>query len=142
MLIRPKQPTALWTGPAAYVSCKPIDTEMLLARAKALSGMTLYELAQRSAIPLPAEPKRVKGYIGRLVERALGGGSSDTRPATDFPELGVELKTLPVDRDGRPRESTFVCHADLKLLAEVEWERSRVCEKASSIPPASRAAAS
>lgn len=97
----------------------------LLLRARRFAGWTLAELAAAQAVPLPAAPERAKGFVGRLVEHALGGPGSAA--VTDFPEC--ELKTLPVDASGRPRESTFVCHVPLTHLAEVAWERSRVRAK-------------
>ena len=51
------------------------------------------------------------------------------RLAADFSELGIELKTLPVGADGRPRESTFVCYVPLASLRETDWRRSRVALK-------------
>lgn len=80
----------------------PRDEAELLARARALRGR-------------PVEPSGLhrKGKTGELVERALGahGGSTAT---WDFPDLGVELKTIPVDaRTAMPRESTFVCTVSL-----------------------------
>jgi DNA mismatch repair protein MutH len=104
----------------------------LLAQARALSGLTLAELSQRLQLSLPAEPRRAKGFVGRLLERALCV-TSDSAAAQDFPELGVELKTLPVDAAGRPRESTFVCHVDLARIADCEWEQSRVKHKLSRV---------
>ena len=47
----------------------------------------------------------------------------------DFPELGVELKTIPLDKLGHVRESTFVCGIDLAACREEEWETSRVWRK-------------
>jgi DNA mismatch repair protein MutH len=67
-----------------------------------------------------------------LIEQALGVANTGLElksQVTDFPELGIELKTLPVDVHGRPRESTFVCHVDLKVIADCEWKQSRACEK-------------
>jgi len=101
------------------------ELEALLARARGLAGRTLGELAQALSLPLPAAPARAKGFVGRLLERAL-----DARPGiapTDFESC--ELKTLPVDAQGRPRESTFVCHVQLAQLVEVSWEASRVRAK-------------
>lgn len=106
----------------------PASEAELLERAHALGGRTVIELAESLKLPLPASPARAKGFVGQLVERALGG-ACDTRAAPDFPELGVELKTLPVDRAGRVRESTFVCTAPLEEAEDAAWERSRVFKK-------------
>jgi DNA mismatch repair protein MutH len=94
----------------------------LLSRALALRGR-----------PVGAAGLRRKGMIGALVERALGatGGSAAT---WDFPELRVELKTIPVDaRTGRPRESTFVCAVSLADADRAEWEGSWVRSKLSRV---------
>jgi len=47
----------------------------------------------------------------------------------DLPHLGVELKTVPVDAAGRPRESTFVCAIALLAAGDVPWAASRVRAK-------------
>jgi DNA mismatch repair protein MutH len=108
---------------------EPATLEILLARAQHMAGHTVGELAGALGIGLPPEVRRAKGYLGRLLERTLGAAGVDPGSVTDFPALGVELKTLPVDVRGRPRESTFVCHVNLKQIVETDWEHSRVREK-------------
>jgi DNA mismatch repair protein MutH len=93
----------------------------LLARVRGLAGCTLGEVADRLGVQLTA----AKGSVGRLMERALGG--VEAVGYTDF--AACELKTVPVDASGRPRESTFVCHVQLAALAETSWETSRVRAK-------------
>lgn len=75
---------------------------------------------------------RAKGWVGNLIETALGA-SAGSRAEPDFPELGVELKTLPIDRDGQPRETTFVCTIELSRIPEIEWPESRVKKKLSRV---------
>jgi DNA mismatch repair protein MutH len=108
----------------------PFATEAaLLSAARGLAGSTLTELAGAARVPVPdAGALRDKGFIGRCVERALGLRTASAC-ATDFAELGVELKTLPCGADGQPRESTFVCYVPLGSLVEIEWGRSRVALK-------------
>jgi DNA mismatch repair protein MutH len=113
----------------------------LMAAAIKLAGFTLGELAAGIEVALPEEPARHKGFIGRCVERALGlplpaavatERSSDRagpRFEPDFAALGIELKTLPVSRTLRPRESTFVCHARLSQLVDTAWDEARVALK-------------
>lgn len=100
----------------------------LLARARALAGRTLGEIAEGLGQSVPLDLKRHKGWVGALLERQLGA-SAGSRAEPDFPGLGVELKTLPVDARGRPRESTFVCTIELERLADLEWAESRVALK-------------
>jgi DNA mismatch repair protein MutH len=99
----------------------------LLARAHRLAGVTLAELARSLGLVPPPEPSRHKGLIGEWVEVALG--ASGRGAGIDFPQLGIELKTIPVSRDGRPRESTFVCTISERKIADSEWERSAVRAK-------------
>lgn len=94
------------TGP--HVAAPESEVE-LLARARALGGRTLGELAERRDSPLPTAPVRAKGKIGELVERHLGAGGS--APGPDLPALGIEIKTLPIDSLGQPCETTFVAFA-------------------------------
>ena len=57
------------------------------------------------------------------------GATAGSRAAPDFPELGIELKTLPVDLQRKPRESTWVCTASLDGSIASRWEESRVYRK-------------
>jgi DNA mismatch repair protein MutH len=100
----------------------------LAARAEALAGRTLAELAAEHGMVLPADPRRSKGWAGQLLEIALGATAA-SRAEPDFPHLGVELKTVPVDRRGRPAESTYVCTAPLDPGALGTWETSWVRRK-------------
>jgi DNA mismatch repair protein MutH len=92
------------------------------------AGWTLDELARAQGCSLPVEPIRDKGFVGRVLERAFGL-LQPMAATTDFHELGIELKTLPLARTGQPRESTFVCHLALSHVADTAWEQSRVAQK-------------
>jgi DNA mismatch repair protein MutH len=110
----------------------PADEAELMARARSLSGLTLSEVAARFSLLAPPDLRRHKGFVGALVERALGA-SAGSRAAPDFEALGIELKTLPVDARGRALESTFVCTIPLLEIGEVEWASSRVRRKLSRV---------
>jgi DNA mismatch repair protein MutH len=110
----------------------PRDEAELTARAAALAGLRLAELAARFELPVPPDLRRAKGFVGGLLERALGA-SAGSRALPDFPDLGIELKTLPVDRAGAPVESTFVCTIPLTEIGQVEWADSRVRRKLSIV---------
>ncbi len=100
----------------------------LLARAHALCSMTAGDLARQLGRDLPGDPVRAKGKVGELIEEALGA-TAGNQDQPDFPALGVELKTVPMDALGRVRESTFVCAMDLDQAEHEEWETSRVRRK-------------
>lgn len=103
----------------------------LLARAKALEGLTAAELAARVGMIARGNAVRTKGTAGTIVERALG--ATGTGKTHDFPELGVELKTIPIDETGRAVESTYVCTLSLADAEEQEWETSWVRAKLSRV---------
>jgi DNA mismatch repair protein MutH len=107
----------------------PRTLDELEARARSLSGRALGDLAAEYGLAFEGHGgARTKGKTGELVERLLGatGGSAAVH---DFPELGVELKTIPVDSRLRPRESTYVCTLPLAEADRAEWETSWVRAK-------------
>ncbi|WP_437909381.1 DNA mismatch repair endonuclease MutH [Sorangium sp. So ce327] len=106
----------------------PRDEAELRCRAAALAGLTLADLARALDCAVPRGGVRTKGAAGTLVERALGATAGSTsRP--DFPHLGIELKTIPVEVTGAPQESTFVCSISLSDADRAEWETSRARAK-------------
>jgi DNA mismatch repair protein MutH len=110
----------------------PRSRDELRERAAALRGRTLDELARLVGRAAPRAGLHQKGKMGELLEAALGAtGGAAAR--MDFPDLGVELKTLPTDERGRPRESTFVCAIRLDDAEHAEWETSWVREKLSCV---------
>lgn len=94
--------------------------DAIVRRAEGLSGRTVGEVAREHAVALPASFARSKGFVGELIERALGLPRS-ARAGADLP--GLEVKTLPIGGDGCPKESTFVCVAGREAL-ELPWARS------------------
>lgn len=103
----------------------PRSHKELWARARALAGRSMGDLSQALGLPLPPDPARSKGYLGRITEMALGADpTAMERP--DFPHLGVELKTIPIGANGRPQESTFVCSINLSQAADDQWHTSRL----------------
>ncbi|WP_342754138.1 DNA mismatch repair endonuclease MutH [Pantoea sp. MBD-2R] len=112
-----------------FVAVTPPENEtILLERAQRLAGYTLGELALRAGLPIPPDLRRDKGWVGMLLERYLGA-SAGSKPEQDFAEIGVELKTIPIDALGRPLETTFVCVAPLTGNSGVTWETSHVRHK-------------
>ncbi|HBL4692376.1 DNA mismatch repair endonuclease MutH [Citrobacter sedlakii] len=106
----------------------PESETLLLQQAQQISGYTLGELAALAGMTTPKDLKRDKGWVGVLLELWLGA-SAGSKPEQDFAALGVELKTIPVDSQGRPLETTFVCVAPLTGNSGVTWETSHVRHK-------------
>ncbi len=103
----------------------PATEAALLERADALVGHQTGDLARAMGWPVPPDLRRNKGWMGELIEAALGA-SAGSASEPDFPELGIECKTLPLDARGHPRESTWVCTAPVGDLNPGPWRGSVV----------------
>ena len=110
----------------------PQTLEQLLFQAQSIAGLTFGELADELHIPVPPDLKRDKGWVGMLLERALGA-TAGSKAEQDFSHLGVELKTLPINAEGYPLETTFVSLAPLVQNSGVKWENSHVRHKLSCV---------
>lgn len=111
-----------------YPPGPPEDEASLLARAQDLAGLPMETLAARAGLPMPADLKRDKGWVGMLLEWHLGA-SAGSKAEQDFAHLGIELKTIPIDAQGKPLETTFVCVAPLTGNSGVTWLTSHVRHK-------------
>ena len=110
----------------------PSSEQELLERVQSLAGLTLAEVANKAGIDIPKDLKRHKGWVGLLLEHVLGATAS-SRPEPDFPHLGIELKTLPINIQGKPLETTFVSVAPLVGLVGINWNNSWVRRKLSRV---------
>jgi len=95
----------------------------LLARSRAIEGLSLGQLATELRLNIPANPLQRKGWAGQAIEIALGT-TAGTKAAPDFSELGIELKTLPINHLGKPAESTFVTSIPLLTIHQEKWAES------------------
>jgi len=109
--------------------CLPASLPDLLHNAAGLKGASLGELATRAKITIPETLHRHKGWIGQLLEWHLGAdGGNHAQP--DFAQWGVELKTLPLNRQGKPKESTYICAVSLaQTHTHLSWPDSLVYQK-------------
>ena len=110
----------------------PQTLEQLLSQSQSIAGLTFGELADELHIPVPPDLKRDKGWVGTLLERALGA-TAGSKAEQDFSHLGVELKTLPINAECYPLETTFVSLAPLVQNSGVKWENSHVRHKLSCV---------
>lgn len=106
----------------------PETFEELINSLNSIVGKSVSELARSAGIPLPISTTHGKGFTGELLEILLGA-SAENRPIPDFPKLGLELKTLPVDSNLVPLESTFLCHAPLTGIRHLTFENSTLYSK-------------
>lgn len=106
----------------------PENLTELLDRANMMAGVSLAQIAANRGITVPKNLKRDKGWVGQLIEMELGA-TAGSKPEQDFLHLGVELKTIPINAQGKPLETTYVCVAPLSQIEGLTWENSLVCHK-------------
>jgi DNA mismatch repair protein MutH len=112
---------------------KPPDSENeLLARSRELAGITIRDIAARLNLQVPTDQRKHKGWVGQLAELYLGATASNLSEP-DFLEIGVELKTIPMNSPGIPKESTYVCTINLTETIGIKWESSTVRKKLSRV---------
>ncbi len=109
----------------------PLSEKELLESASEIAGKTLQQIANQQGLATPDNQLHHKGWAGQLLELSLGATAS-SRPEPDFQHIGIELKTLPLNRSGSPKESTFVCAINLSKI-ESHWEVSLVKHKLSRV---------
>lgn len=110
----------------------PKSEQELMHRAREIAGLSFGELAKIANMNVPQSLKYDKGWVGQLLEWHLGatGGS---KPIQDFPDLGIELKSIPIGYNGKPLESTFVCVVPLTGVHGLTWEKSHIRNKLSKV---------
>ena len=110
----------------------PSTEQELLERAENIAGKTLRQLATMHDVPVPEKLTQSKGWVGELIETCLGA-SAGPLPEPDFQDIGIELKTLPLNKNKLPKESTFICVVSLAAKGSEKWETSLVRKKLSRV---------
>jgi len=106
----------------------PLTESELLQRVNDIAGKTLAQIAQTCQWPVPDNLDHNKGWIGQLIEQILGTDAGNlSKP--DFMQLGIELKTIPIKKNGVPAETTYVCVVPLNDHLGLQWEQSCVATK-------------
>jgi len=106
----------------------PKTQDELLQRCQNIAGKTLGQLASDLNIPVPENLLRHKGWVGMLLEAYLGADAGN-HAEPDFTGLGIEMKTLPINALGQPKESTYVCTVSLEQSGELSWQNSWIRRK-------------
>jgi len=106
----------------------PCDERELLGRAFNLAGRSLGEIAGEAGYATPVDLKHAKGWVGELLEHVLGA-TAGSRPVPDFENLGIELKTVPLNARQQPQESTFVSTVPMASIIGLSWLESTVKAK-------------
>jgi DNA mismatch repair protein MutH len=110
----------------------PTSEDELESRVIELSGIPLAQLANKIHWPVPGNLKHNKGWVGQLLEVHLGACAGNLSEP-DFQNLGIELKTIPLTRQLKAKETTYVCSVPLIDNIGLFWENSCVFRKLSRV---------
>ena len=95
----------------------------LLDRCKKIEGMSLGQLAAFLNFKIQKNVLQRKGWAGKAIEYALGAtAGNESKP--DFFNLGIELKTLPINHLGKPAQTTFITTIPLLTIHQQTWKTS------------------
>ncbi|AWN74342.1 DNA mismatch repair endonuclease MutH [Legionella anisa] len=107
----------------------PPKTEAeLLERCTRIAGLSFAQLGLSLGLFIPVHPNQRKGWVGQAIELALGTDAQN-KSLPDFQDLGVELKTLPLNKLGKPAESTFITSIPLLTIHQQQWKTSQCYAK-------------
>lgn len=96
-------------------------------RCQQITGKSIGNIAAELNQNVPSNLVHAKGWMGQLIEMYLGAtAASHAEP--DFPHLGIELKTIPINQQFKPLESTYVCTVQTNQRA-LMWHDSWVYNK-------------
>lgn len=104
------------------------NEEELLARCQLIEGLSFAQLAASLQLSIPEKQQKRKGWAGLALELALGT-TAGTKSMPDFNNLGIELKSLPLNEKGKPAESTFVTSIPLLTIQQQDWLSSQCYAK-------------
>jgi DNA mismatch repair protein MutH len=117
-------------GATVALSYDPTDPASIEAWGKRLVGRTLREMLPEAA---DLAAVKGKGSFGEILENEYFCIHPGNKPAPDFPEAGVELKSTPVKRDSRgtliPKERLVLGLINYTDIAEESWETSSFIHK-------------
>ena len=102
----------------------PKTEEELIRRCQNIQGLSFNQLSSALDIDIPVSPIQRKGWVGMALEQKLGANACN-KSLPDFQQLGVELKTLPIGKSGRPAESTYITSIPLLTIHQQNWPTSQ-----------------
>ncbi|HAT1819823.1 TPA: DNA mismatch repair endonuclease MutH [Legionella pneumophila] len=112
----------------ALKSKPPKNEKELLEQCQRIEGLSFAQLALELGLFTPLNPVHRKGWVGQALELALGADAKN-ESLPDFKQLSIELKTIPINKSGKPAESTFIVSIPLLTIHQQSWKSSQCYAK-------------
>lgn len=109
-------------------STAPKTETELLDYCYEIAGLSFAQLSLGLGLCMPTNPDQRKGWVGQAIELSLGADAFN-KSLPDFQDLGIELKTLPLAKTGKPTESTFITSIPLLTIHQQDWHTSQCYAK-------------
>jgi DNA mismatch repair protein MutH len=93
-----------------------------------IQGIPFRELAETLGYDITKDPKSMKSAAGDIAE-LVAGKKPDALPQADLSDFDIEVKTVPLDLSGYPRENTKITALNYTSLLKETWETSHVYGK-------------
>ncbi|QJC28814.1 DNA mismatch repair protein MutH [Enterobacteriaceae endosymbiont of Plateumaris consimilis] len=106
-----------------------INEKILFFRATLMTGHCLNDIAEWLNFKIPTNLNKDKGWIGKLIELYLLGKQQKNRFNQDIPQIGIEIKTIPIDVKGNTINNTFICYLPLTNKNFLIWKESTLYSK-------------
>ncbi|QJC29259.1 MutH/Sau3AI family endonuclease [Enterobacteriaceae endosymbiont of Plateumaris rustica] len=108
--------------------------KILFLRASLIIGHSLNDIAKwLNYNNIPLNLNKDKGWIGKLIELCLLGIQQKNIFNQDIPQIGIEIKTIPIDEKGNTINNTFICSFPLINKNILIWKKSKLYNKLSKI---------
>lgn len=106
----------------------PQKWSILLDRCDKLVGKTIATIADKLQLTVPDNLKNNRGWIGNLLELALGA-EAGSKPIQDFVNLGIELKSVAINHKGEVNNDIFVSSLPINSFMLQTWHTSHLLYK-------------
>lgn len=93
-----------------------------------IQGKTISEISERLGVEVISDLRLNTGWIGNLIETSLGAVAG-SKPTQDFPQLGIELKSVSMSSSGKVLNDIFVSSLPLETFMLQGWETSHLLYK-------------
>ena len=107
----------------------PKTEKELIIKSNKISGIRITDFCKPFNEFFSEKTKKSSGYLGKILEIYLGT-SGKNFPIPDFPNLNIELKSLPLNKNMLPKNIVKICSTSFfPLETNYSWETSIVKRK-------------